>query len=238
VIGGLHGQCSGHGLPIRSQSDQTGDSPRFRLLGTVQAWRNGEELDLGGPLQRALLACLLLNVGRVVSREELINALWYVDPPPRAVRSLETKVSRLRATLGDCATVVARRGGYVLDAPDDQIDVWGFRQMLAEARDRLADDPRTASARLDVALALWQGKALGGVPEDLLCVERERLEDERLEALEARFDADLTLGEGASLVGELQALRSEHPARERFTEQLMLALYRCGRQAEALDGPV
>jgi DNA-binding SARP family transcriptional activator len=109
-----------------------GDLPRFRLLGTVQAWRNGEELDLG-LLQRALLAYLLFNVGRVVSPEQLIDALWDVDPPPRAARSLETKVSRLRATLVDCATVVARRGGYVLDAPADEIDVWKFQQRLGGA---------------------------------------------------------------------------------------------------------
>jgi DNA-binding SARP family transcriptional activator/streptogramin lyase len=201
----------------------------------VQAWRDGEALDLGGPLQRALLVCLLLNVGRVVSRQQLIDALWDVDPPPRAGRSLETKVSRLRATLAGCATVVARGGGYVLDAPVDEIDVWEFREVLAEARALLGDDPRAARARLEAALALWRGKALGGVPEDLLYVERERLEGERLEALEARIDADLALGGGASLVGELRVSRTEHPARERFTEQLMLALYRCGRQAEALE---
>jgi DNA-binding SARP family transcriptional activator/streptogramin lyase len=212
-----------------------GDPPRFRLLGVVQAYWGGRELDLGGPLQRALFACLLLNVGRVVSRGQLIDALWDADPPPRAARSLETKVSRLRATLGESATLVARAGGYVLDAPRDEIDVQRFEQALAEARALLDDDPRAARTRLAAALALWRGDAFGGVPDGVLSVERARLEDERFEALGARIDADLALGEGASLIGELQGLRSAHPAREQFTEQLMLALYRSGRQAEALE---
>jgi DNA-binding SARP family transcriptional activator/streptogramin lyase len=211
------------------------DSPRFRLLGPVQAaGRDGEELELGGPLQRALLACLLLNVGRVVSREQLIDALWDVDPPPRAARSVETKVSRLRATLGTSATVVARGGGYVLDAPVGEIDAHRFEQALEDARAALGQDPRAAAARLRTALSLWRGEALGGLPDGALSLERARLENERLDALEARIDADLALGESASLVGELQALRSAHLARERFTEQLMVALYRCGRQADAL----
>jgi DNA-binding SARP family transcriptional activator len=212
-----------------------GDLPRFRLLGPVQAWRDGIELDLGGPLQRALLACLLLDGGRVVSRERLIDALWGVDPPPRAARNLETKVSRLRVTLGDYATVLARSGGYVLETPADEIDVWRFRQALRQARALLADEPLAARARLEVVLALWRGEALGGLPQGVLSIERDRLEDERLDALEARIDADLALGEGASLVGELRDLRSEHLVRERFTAQLMVALYRSGRQAEALE---
>jgi DNA-binding SARP family transcriptional activator len=212
-----------------------GDLPRFQLLGAVQVWRDGEEVDLGGPLQRALLACLLLSVGRVVSREDLIDALWETEPPPRAARSLETKVSRLRAALGDSVSVVARGGGYMLDAPSDELDVHRFERALEQARSLLAEDPSKARARLEAALALWRGHAMGGVPEGALAVERARLEDERLEALEARIDADLALGEAASLVGELQAIRLEHPARERFTEQLMLALYRSGRQADALE---
>jgi DNA-binding SARP family transcriptional activator/streptogramin lyase len=201
----------------------------------VQAWRGGEELDLGGPLQRALLASLLLNVGRVVSREQLIDALWDADPPPRAARSLETKVSRLRATLGESATVLARGGGYVLDAPADEIDVHRFERAVTEARGLLAEDPRAARSRFQDGLRVWRGEALGGLPERVLRVDRARLEDERLEALEARIDADLALGETSALVAELQVVCSEHPTRERFTEQLMLALYRSGRQAEALE---
>jgi DNA-binding winged helix-turn-helix (wHTH) protein len=164
----MRGRWSRSGLPIRSQTDQTGDSPHFRLLGTVQTWRGGEELDLGGPLQRALLASLLLHVGRVVSREQLIDALWDVDPPPRAARSLETKVSRLRATLGESATVLARGGGYVLDASIDKIDVLRFEGAVTEAKELLPGDPRAARSRLQAGLGLWRGEALGGLPEGVL----------------------------------------------------------------------
>ena len=114
----------------------TGDPPHFRLLGTVQAWGDGEELELGGPLQRALLALLLLNVGRVVSREQLIDGLWETEPPPRAARSLETKVSRLRATLGDRASVVARDGAAMYSMPPiDEVDLYrGREHALDEGR--------------------------------------------------------------------------------------------------------
>jgi DNA-binding SARP family transcriptional activator/streptogramin lyase len=212
-----------------------GEPACFRLLGTVQAWRDGHELELGGPLQRALLACLLLNVGRVVSREQLIDELWGQDPPPRAARSLETKVSRLRKALGDGPALVARAGGYLLEAPADEVDVHTFDQALARGRSLLAKDPEAAGSQLRAALAVWRGPALGGIPTGVLDIERAQLEDARLEALEARIDADLALGKASSLVGELHALRLEHPSRERFTEQLMLALYRSGRQTDALE---
>ena len=235
MICDVRGRWSREGLPIRSHPGTTSDPPHFRLLGTVQAWGDGEELELGGPLQRALLALLLLHVGRVVSREQLIDGLWQTEPPPRAARSLETKVSRLRATLGDRATVVARGGGYVIDAPVDELDLHRFERELDEGRSLLAEHPAAARPRLQAALALWRGEPLSGLPDGVLTVERARLEGKRLEALEARIDADLALGEGASLVGELQELRSAYPARERVTEQLMLALYRSGRQADALE---
>ena len=178
---------------------------------------------------------LLLNAGRVVSREQLIDGLWEAEPPPRAGRSLETKVSRLRAALGDSANVVARSGGYVFQASAEDVDVYRFEQALDEGRSLLAEHPAAARARLEGALALWRGRPLSGLPDGVLAVERARLEAERLQALEARIDADLALGEGTSLVGELQELRSEYPARERFAEQLMLALYRSGRQTDALE---
>jgi DNA-binding SARP family transcriptional activator len=231
----VRGRWSRKGLPIRSHPSTTGDPPNFRLLGTVQAWGDGEELELGGPLQRALLALLLLNVGRVVSREQLIDGLWETEPPPRAARSLQTKVSRLRASLGDRASVVARGGGYVIDAPVDELDLHRFEQALDEGRSLLAEHPAAARPRLQDALALWRSEPLLGLPAGVLAVERARLEGKRLEALEARIDADIALGEGASLVGELQSLRRAYPARERVTEQLMLALYRAGRQTDALE---
>ena len=235
VICDVRVRWSRRALPIRSHPGTSGDPPHFRLLGSVQAWGDGEELELGGPLQRALLALLLLNVGRVVSREQLIDGLWEMAPPPRATRSLETKVSRLRATLGNRASVMARDGGYVLDVAIDEVDVCRFEYALDEGRSLLAEHPAAARPRLQAALALWRGEPLSGLPEGVLTVERARLESERQAALEARIDADLALGQGASLVGELQELRSEYPARERVTEQLMLALYRSGRQTDALE---
>lgn len=231
----MRARWSREGLPNRSQRGATRDLPQFRLLGNVQAWRDGEELELGGPLQRALLALLLLNVGRVVSRAQLIDGLWETEPPPRAARSLETKVSRLRATLGDSANVMARDGGYVIDAPADELDLYRFEQALDEGRSLLAEHPAASRPRLQAALALWRGEPLSGLPDGVLTIERARLEGKRLEALEARIDADIALGEGASLVAELQKLRAEYPARERVTEQLMLALYRSGRQTDALE---
>ena len=170
-----------------------------------------------------------------MSREKLINGLWETEPPPRAARSLETKVSRLRATLGDRASVVARDGGYVLDAAINEVDLYRFEHALDEGRSLLAEHPAAARPRLQAALALWRGEPLSVFPDGVLTVDRARLEGERQEALEARIEADLALGEGASLVAELQELRSEYPARERFTEQLMLALYRSARQTDALE---
>ena len=170
-----------------------------------------------------------------MSREKLINGLWETEPPPRAARSLETKVSRLRATLGDRASVVARDGGYVLDAAINEVDLYRFEHALDEGRSLLAEHPAAARPRLQAALALWRGEPLSGLPDGVLTVDRARLEGERQEALEARIEADLALGEGASLVAELQELRSEYPARERITEQLMLALYRSARQTDALE---
>lgn len=144
-------------------------------------------------------------------------------------------MSRLRATLGNRASVVARDGGYVLDAAIDEVDLCRFERALDEGRSLLAEHPAAARPRLQAALALWRGEPLSGLPDGVLMIERARLERKRQEALEARIDADLALGEGASLVGELQELRSEYPARERVTEQLMLALYRSGRQTDALE---
>ena len=129
---------------------------------------------------------------------------------------------------------MARGGGYVLVVPAEDVDVYRFQRAVAEGRGLLAADPKAAQACLVAALTLWRGRVLGGVPEGLLSVERDRLEEERLQALEARIDADLVLGGGPALVSELGALCREHPLRERFTEQLMLALYRSGRQAHAL----
>ena len=215
--------------------DEAAERLHFCLLGPVEARRGDVTIDLGGPLQRALLACLLLRVGEVVSRERLIDDLWDVEPPPGAGRALETKVSRLRAALGADAPIQARSGGYVIEVAREEIDAERFAQAVADAERLRAEDPAAARAALGETLALWTGEALGGVPAQLLGPERGRLEERRLEAIETRIDLDLELGDGRAVVAELEALHAAHPLRERFTEQLMLAQYRAGRQAEALQ---
>ena len=207
----------------------------FRLLGPVEVHLGGEPVKLGGPLQLALLARLSLDAGRVVSRERLIDDLWEDDPPPRAARAVETKISRLRQSLAGAATIEARSGGYAIVIAPGALDADRFGALMLEADALRAGDPAAALAHLKRALALWRGTALGGVPEHLLRADRARLDDQRLQALEVENDLRLELGEDRSLVGDLTALREQHPLRERFAEQLMLALYRAGRQSEALE---
>ncbi|HEX4733261.1 MAG TPA: BTAD domain-containing putative transcriptional regulator, partial [Thermoleophilaceae bacterium] len=206
----------------------------FRLLGPVEALRGDVPIELGGPLQRALLGCLLLRVGEVVSRERLIDDLWDEAPPSGAGRALETKVSRLRAALGSGALIAARAGGYVIEVTPESIDAEQFARLTAEAAKLRADDPAPARTLFAEAVALWNGEALGGVPDDLLRAERGRLEERRLEAIEDHNDLALELGDERAIVAELEALHAAHPLRERFTEQLMLAEYRAGRQSDAL----
>src|SRR3954471_14705742 len=154
---------------------------QFRVLGPVEARRDGAAIELGGPLQRALLACLVLRAGEVVARERLIDDLWAENPPAGAARALETKVSRLRAALGAAAPIVARAGGYVLEVARDDVDAERFEGLTAEVAQLRGDDANAARALLGEALALWSGGALTGVPDELLRADRARLEERRLE---------------------------------------------------------
>ncbi|HET8528823.1 MAG TPA: BTAD domain-containing putative transcriptional regulator [Gaiellaceae bacterium] len=198
----------------------------FRLLGAVEAEANGGRLALGGPTQRALLALLLLEPGRPVPADRLAAQLG-----AEGEATLRSYVSRLRRALGR-ETVVAAGGGYLLRATPEQVDARRFEHLVRQAR---ADGPGLASERLHAALALWRGPALADVAEcDSLAQEALRLEELRLAALEERIEADLALGRHALLVPELQALVAAEPLRERLRRQLVLALYRCGRQADAL----
>jgi YVTN family beta-propeller protein len=207
----------------------------FGILGPVAVRRDGHDLPLGGPKQRALLATLLLRANEVVSRDRLIEGLWGERPPPTAAHTLDNYVSRLRKTLGN-ARLSRRAPGYVLHVGRDELDLDRFERLLAEGRAQLAQGEAGEAARtLRAALALWRGPALADVLyEPFAQGEAERLEERRLIALEDRIDADLAVGGGAELVPELEALVREHPQRERLLGQLMLALYRAGRQAEAL----
>jgi YVTN family beta-propeller protein len=213
---------------------------QFGLLGPVEVEEEGRFIALGSAKQRALLAILLLHVNEVVSRDRLINDLWGERPPESAPHSLEVYVSRLRKTLqpdGGESLLVTRPGGYVLRLGSEQLDVSRFEHLAESGRSALAAGNFDAAAvRLREALSLWRGPALGELAyEPFARPEVERLEEQRLAALEERIEAELALGRHAALTGELESLSREHPLRERLRGQLMLALYRGGRQAEALE---
>ncbi|CAL9560327.1 BTAD domain-containing putative transcriptional regulator [Streptomyces sp. enrichment culture] len=209
--------------------------PRFTLLGPVRAWRGGNPLPTGSPNQRALLAALLMREGRTATTAELIDSLWGDKPPSSALAVVRTYASRLRKIL-DPGVLVSESGGYAMRAlPRDAVDLWVVRDLTEEAeRARAAGDPGRARDTLDRALALWDGEALAGVPGPYAEAQRTRLEEWRLQLLESRLDLDLEQGRHAEAVAELTALTAAHPLRERLRELLMLALYRSGRQAEAL----
>ena len=193
-------------------------------------------LVLGGPKQRAVLAVLVLHRGEVVATDRLIDELWGEHPPASAAKTVQTYVSNLRKRLGD-GVLVTRGRGYSLEAERGRLDLDRFEALVAEGRAALGEgDAQRASDRLREALALWRGPALADFPyEPFAQGEIARLEEERLAAVEDRIDAELALGRHAALIGELEVLVREHPLRERVQAQLMLALYRSGRQADALE---
>jgi DNA-binding SARP family transcriptional activator len=208
----------------------------FRILGPLEVWDEGDEVSLGGPKPRALLAGLLLYPNEVVPTDRLIEELWGDDSPEDAAAALRVNVSRLRKALAQ-DLLTTRSPGYVLRVEPDQLDLHRFERLVDEGRSLLARGlAADASGRLYEALALWRGPALADFTyESFAQPAIARLEEIRLAALEIRIDADLALGRHDELVGEIEALVAEHPLRERLRTQLMTALYRSGRQAEALD---
>jgi len=207
-----------------------------RLLGPVQAVRAGREVALGGPRQRAVLALLVLESGRVVPAGRLVEELWRGAAPPGAAVTLRSYVSRLRSALAPEVAVAARGGGYAISTGPSGLDASRFERLVAEGHDALARGRAVAAgARFREALGLWRGPALADVLEvESLALEAARLEELRLAAVEARVEADLAAGLHAEVTGELERLVAEHPLRERLWWLLMLGLYRGGRQAEAL----
>lgn len=207
---------------------------RFRVLGALEVLEGDRTLSLGGPKQRAVLAHLLIRPNRVVPVEVLIGELWGDEPPDAARGTLQAYVSRLRGALGD-GRVEGRSPGYVLHVGPDELDADRFEALVRDARADAAEDPTAAVAAFEDALALWRGPALADLSEEpSLAGEIARLEELRLAAVEEKLSAELALGRHARLVGDLDALTREHPLRERLWGDLMLALYRSGRQAEAL----
>src|SRR6266545_4944331 len=212
----------------------------FRILGPLELAGNGPSPKLGGPKERALLAFLLLHANEVVSRDRLIEALWGETAPSSAGHAIEVYVSRLRKALGPperaAAQLQTRAAGYVLQLAPDLLDVDRFERLRAEGRKALDEgNAAVAGAKLREALALWRGPALADFAyEPFAQDEIARLDELRLSTIEDRVEADLSLGRHAELVAELEVLVAEQPLRERRRGQLMLALYRTGRQADAL----
>jgi DNA-binding SARP family transcriptional activator len=206
--------------------------PDFRILGPLEVSDETGALLLGGLKQRAVLALLLLEPGRIVSVDRLIDALWGENPPRTATTSLQNFISQLRKTLG-AEVLETKSPGYRLRVRPGELDLDRFRVTLESAR---GADPQTRAEKLRHALALWRGPALADLAyEQFAQPHIAHLEELRLAALEERVDADLALGAHAELIGELEALVEEYPMRERLRGQYMLALYRAGRQAEALQ---
>jgi DNA-binding SARP family transcriptional activator/ABC-type branched-subunit amino acid transport system substrate-binding protein/DNA-binding beta-propeller fold protein YncE len=208
----------------------------FRILGPLEVSKEGAAISLGGPKQRAVLAVLLLHRGEVLSTERLIDELWGESPPPTAAKSVQVYVSQLRKALGDGMLETHGRG-YLLRTEPGQVDVERFAGLLERGRNQLeSGEAREAADTLREALQLWRGPPLSDLAyESFIRSEIARLDELRLAALEERIEAELRLGGQAELVSELESLVRDHPLRERFRGQLMLSLYRAGRQAEALD---
>ncbi len=207
-----------------------------RILGVLEVVEGGEARPLGGAKQRGVLAILLLHRGEVLSSECLIDELWGAGAPASAGKALQGYVSHLRKALGR-GLLHTEGHGYRLALAPGQLDLDEFERLAAEGRGALSDgDPATAADRLRNALDLWRGPPLADFAyEPFAQAEIARLEEARIACLEDRIDADLALGRHAALVGDLEALIAEHPYRERLRAQLMLALYRCDRQADALQ---
>jgi YVTN family beta-propeller protein len=229
-------------MPAESGVLLSANIMEFRVLGPLEVLDGDVSLSLGGAKQRALLAYLVVRANMVVSSESLIDVLWGEDAPETATHTLHVYVSQLRKVLreagsSDGAELATEGRGYVLRVNEDDIDLDRFERMVAAGREALAEgEDAEAASQLRQALGLWRGPPLSDFPyEGFPWQEITRLEELHLAAIEDRIEADVRLGRHTQLVSELQALVRDHSLRERLCGQLMLALYRSGRQAEALQ---
>jgi DNA-binding SARP family transcriptional activator len=206
----------------------------FRILGPLEVTRGDRPVVLAGPSQRALLAVLLLHANEILSKDLLIDWLWGEEPPGSGVTALQVRVSQLRKALGaDAGRLETKPPGYLLRVGPSELDLDHFSRLVAEAA---AADPVAAAEQLREALGLWRGPALADLAYEPFAQEAIRRMDElHLEVVERRIEADLALGRHADLITELEELVAKHPLQERLRAQLILALYRSGRQADALD---
>jgi DNA-binding SARP family transcriptional activator len=209
----------------------------FRIMGPLEVVGDRGPIELGGPKQRATLGILLLSANRVVSVERLADDLYAGAAPVTAVTQVQRQISSLRKALGSSSIIETRAPGYLIRLSPGQLDLDRFERWTEEAAQLLAQgDAQSAASRLHEALALWRGAPLADLAyESFAQITIGRLEEIRLAGLEMRIEADLALGRHSALVGELETLVREHPLHERLRAQLMLALYRAGRQADALD---
>jgi DNA-binding SARP family transcriptional activator len=213
-------------------------SVRFRILGSLEVNSEGRRVSVTAPKQKAVLAALVLDVNNFISIDRLTGYVWGECPPIAYQTTLQAYVYRLRRTLGQIPGVELLGGsaGYALEMDPAEIDLGFFRQKVGSARERVVNQNlEEAVADLRVALSVWRGSALAGVPGELLQQEACFLEGERLTAHEELVSAELLLGNHRPVIPELFKLVAAHPFRETLVAQLMLALYRSGRQAEALQ---
>jgi DNA-binding SARP family transcriptional activator len=204
----------------------------FRILGPLEVWKDGRALPLGGPRTRSVLAVLLLHADHVVSTDQLVDQIWGEEPPRTATTSLQNSVSQLRKLLGP-DRLLTRPPGYVLHVEQGELDLQRFEHLVSVAR---VAEPDERARKLRAALALWRGAPLADFSfASFAQGEINRFEELRFSVLGDRVDTDLELGRHGELIGELDSLVARHPLRERLRGQLMLALYRSGRQAEALQ---
>jgi WD40 repeat protein/DNA-binding SARP family transcriptional activator len=209
----------------------------FRLLGPLEVvGDDGREIAVKAGKERALLAVLLLRANELVSSDVLVEELWGESPPPTAHKMVQNAVSSLRRALGANGRLETQRGGYRLKLADGERDVDRFEALVARGRARMAADPDGAAAALREALELWRGPPLADLTYEAFArTEVARLDERRQVAFEETMEAELARGRHADLIAELEVAVAEHPYRERLRAQLMLALYRCDRQADALE---